>query len=256
MSWLAHPLTSGLDVDDPETTIRRRMIIKQKRYLYKLYCEWYELIEAALPDVAGDILELGSGAGFLKERMPDVITTEVLPLPGIDVTIPTDGTLPFESSSLRAIVMTDVLHHIPCPRTFFRESSRCICPGGAIIMIEPWITGWSRFIYTHLHSEPFRPEATEWEFPVQGPLSGANGALPWIMFERDREKFEKEFPEWSIRKIEPMMPFSYLLSGGVSCRFSATGWSYQPIRRLETMFKLLDNRLAMFALIVLHKNQA
>lgn len=246
MLWLMHPLMRGMDVDDPETTIRRRMIIKQKPFLYKLYCEWYELIEAAMPAVAGDVVELGSGAGFLKERMPGVITTEVLPLPGIDITIPTDGTLPFDTSSLRAIVMTDVLHHIHNPRSFFWEASRCICPGGAIIMIEPWVTRWSRFIYTHFHSEPFRPESPDWEFPARGPLSGANGALPWILFERDRVRFEGLFSEWQLDFIKPIMPVSYLLSGGVSMKALLPGCMYNVCRTFES---LLEPSFAMFALI-------
>ena len=36
------------------------------------------------------------------------------------------------------------------------------------------------------------------------------------MFVRDRERFAREFPEWQVRVIEPMMPFRYVLSGGVS----------------------------------------
>jgi SAM-dependent methyltransferase len=251
MSFLAHPLTRGLDVDDPKTTELRRQIIKQKRFLFKLYSEWYFLIGENLPAVDGKIVELGSGAGFLKEVMPDVITTEVLPLDGIDVQLPADGTLPFADNSLRAIVMTDVLHHIRTPRSFLREATRCVREGGAIVMIEPWVTAWSRFVYSRLHDEPFRPDSPEWEFPEQGPLSGANGALPWIIFERDREQFEKEFPEWQIQKMQPMMPLSYLLSGGVSMRALFPGVMYQPVRALERDFKGLEENMAMFAVITL-----
>jgi len=42
--------------------------------------------------------------------------------------------------SLRAIVMTDVLHHIPNVESFFAEAARCVRPGGVIVMIEPWLT--------------------------------------------------------------------------------------------------------------------
>lgn len=251
MSWLTHPLTSGLDVDDPETTRRRQVIIKEKQFLYKLYCEWYKLIEEALPNVAGDVVELGSGAGFLKERLPSVITTDVLHLPKVDVIIPTDGPLPFSSSSLRAIVMTDVLHHISNPCEFFHEASRCVCFGGAIIMIEPWVTKWSRFVYTNFHSEPFCPESTEWGFPSQGPLSGANGALPWILFDRDRELFETKFPELKIDNISPIMPVSYLLSGGVSLRALCPGFMYSPVRIIEKSLGSIGRRMAMFAKIKL-----
>lgn len=58
----------------------------------------------------------------------------------------------------------------------------------------------------------------EWELPRSGPLSGANGAISWMIFERDCHKFEREFPEWQLLSIKPGIPFRYLVSGGVSLR--------------------------------------
>ncbi len=57
-------------------------------------------------------LELGSGAGFLQQHIDRLITSEIFRCP--DITMVLDAcALPFEDRSLRAIVMTDVLHHIP-----------------------------------------------------------------------------------------------------------------------------------------------
>ena len=107
-------------------------------------------------------------------------------------------------------------------------------------MIEPWVTPWSRFVYTRLHHEPFQPETPSWELPTSGPLSGANDALPWIIFARDRIKFEQEFPQWQIEMIKPIMPFRYLLSGGVSLRGLAPGWSFGMWRQLENASQPLE----------------
>ena len=250
---LRHPLTQGMDVDHPDTTVRRRSVIRGKPFLCRLYREWYDMVRQAIPGGAGDVVELGSGAGFMKEVISDLITTEVLPLEGIDVRIPSDGTLPFADRSLRAIVMTDVLHHIGDPRKFFREASRTVRAGGAIVMIEPWVTSWSKWVYAKLHSEPFRPDSAEWEFPDRGPLSAANGALPWIIFTRDRALFEREFPEWRVVRISPMMPVAYLLSGGVSMRSLCPGWAYGFCRFFERMLQRAGIRAAMFAWIVLER---
>jgi SAM-dependent methyltransferase len=251
MRWLQHPLTAGMNVDDPRTTELRRSIIRGKAFLSRLYEEWYELIRRNLPAGEGQVVELGAGAGFMKERIPGVITTDVIEVPGVDRVLPAGGPWPFAAGSLRAVVMTDVLHHIGDPRSLFREASRTVRSGGAIVMIEPWLTPWSGFVYRRLHSEPFRPEAEQWEFPSSGPLSGANGALPWIIFQRDRHLFEREFPEWSIAEIEPLMPFSYLLSGGVSLRSLAPGWAYGLSRALDRRFERGRAGMAMFALIKL-----
>jgi SAM-dependent methyltransferase len=250
--WLAHPLTRGLDLDDPRTTQLRRRVIAGKPFLQALYREWYARIARALPEGEGPVLELGSGAGFLAEYIPGLITSETFSGDGVRAVL--DGhALPFAGASLRAIVMTDVLHHLRDARGFFHEASRCVRHGGAVIMIEPWVTPWSRFVYTRLHHEPFRPDAAEWRLPPGGPLSAANGALPWILFERDRARFEREFPEWSIRPVELLMPFRYLVSGGVSTRNLMPGWSFGLWRALERALSPWLLQLAMFAQITLRR---
>ena len=123
-----------------------------------------------------------------------------------------------------------------------------------MIMIEPWVTPWSRLIYSRLHHEPFRPEAVQWSFPRKGPLSEANSALPWIIFERDRDQFQEEFPEWQIHTIKPIMPFRYLVSGGVSMRAFMPGWSFALWRTIENLLQPWMQNLAMFVLIVLIKD--
>ena len=249
-AWLAHPLTRDLDIDSPETTHLRHQIIQEKGFLQQIYREWYTAIVQALPKQDGFVLELGSGAGFLNDFVPDVITSELFPCPGINIVL--DGQqLPFADTTLRGIVMTNVLHHLPYPRRFFSQATRTVRPGGVIVMIEPWVTTWSRLIYSNLHHEPFSPEAQTWEFASSGSLSGANGALPWIMFERDRSLFEQQFPEWRVQTIDLKMPFCYLLSGGVSQRSLMPGWSFRGWCKLEYLLQPWIDNWAMFAQIVL-----
>ena len=175
-SWLAHPLTRRLDIDDPRTTHLRRQILREKGFLQQVYRVWYTSSAAELPHGQGGVLELGSGAGFLSDLVPNLITSEVFYCPHVRAVL-NGMQMPFAAGALRAIVMINVLHHLPQPRRFFAEAARCVHPGGAIVMIEPWVTRWSRFVYTRLHHEPFCPEALEWESQTRGPLSGANGAL-------------------------------------------------------------------------------
>jgi len=252
--WLVHPLTRGLSVDDPRATSLRRCIIREKTFLRQLYSEWYEQIVGALPSGEGSILELGSGAGFLSEHLPELITSEVFYCDGIRIVL--DGQrLPFADSSFRAIVMVDVFHHLPAVRLFLQDAARCTRTDGKIIMIEPWVTPWSQWVYRYLHHEPFVPEATHWEFATSGPLSGANGALPWIVFSRDRVQFLKEFPEWRIEAIRLTMPFAYLISGGVSLRSFVPGMFYGLIRSVESLLTPYLPKIAMFAQITLQKTR-
>jgi SAM-dependent methyltransferase len=249
---LAHPLTSGLLIDSPQTTERRREIIRGNRFLQQIYREWCEAISQRIPNEPGEILELGSGSGILADYIPDAITSDVFLCRGISIVA--DGrSLPLATGSLRAIVMLDVLHHIPEVRRFFAEAGRSLSKGGAVIMIEPWVSTWSKMIYTNLHHEPFQVTSPDWSFPEQGPLSGANGALPWIVFERDRAIFEAEFPQLRIETVQPMMPFRYLVSGGVSMR-TLMHYSATPFwRAMERALQPSMRHWAMFALIVLRR---
>ncbi len=249
---LAYPLTRDLYIDDPRTTELRRRIVREKPFLRRLYTEWYDILGRTVPPGAGALLELGSGGGFMDERLPDVITSEVFYCAGPKLVLDARR-IPFSDASLRGILMVDVFHHIPDVESFLAEAVRCLRPGGVVAMIEPWVTSWSRLIYTFLHHEPFKPEATAWNLPEVGPLSGANGALPWITFQRDRDRYRRLYPCLRLVKVEPGFPFSYLVSGGVSLRSLSPGVSFALWRGLERLLSPAMDRLAMFALIVLRK---
>jgi SAM-dependent methyltransferase len=242
----------GQTINDPGTTEKHREIIRRKRFLRYIYEEWYGGIAERLPAVDGAVLELGSGPGFLKEFIPRIITSEVIPFPGIDMVVDA-AAIPFKTSSMRAIVMVDVLHHLPDPRAFLGEANRCLAPGGAVIMVEPWVSGWSSFVYKWLHHEPFDPMAVQWETQVDGRLSGANSALPWILFKRDRPLFESEFPDLVLDPVKLIMPFRYIFSGGTSHSTLMPFWSFGFWTWLEKILDPMMEKLAMFAIITLKR---
>ncbi|GAH06436.1 unnamed protein product [marine sediment metagenome] len=92
----------------------------------KLYLEWYNLFKKEtrnLPD--GLLLELGSGGGFLKEEMPAVICSDILPLPANDMTF-SALEMPFQDNSVSGIFMIDTFHHIPDSDRFLFEAKRIL----------------------------------------------------------------------------------------------------------------------------------
>jgi SAM-dependent methyltransferase len=249
---LKHPLTRFLELDDPRTTALRRSIIDTKPFLQKIYQDWYGWIASRIPPGRSPVVELGSGAGFMDKVLPGLVTSEVFFCPFVKVVF--DGCcLPFADRSLRALVMVDVFHHIPDAGAFLQEASRCLEPGGRILMVEPWVTAWSRWVYARLHHEPFDPGAGSWSFPASGPLSGANSALPWIVFQRDRPLFDERCPGLAIEGITLERPLTYLLSGGVSLRSLMPGFTYGLWRALEELPML--KRLGMFARIEVRKGE-
>ena len=177
------------NLDDPSVTISRKEIVRKKGFIHKIYEDWYNLIKIHLPLNSKIVLELGSGAGFIEETIPRTITSDIMYLPFIDVVL--DGlNLPFSTASIDCLVMIDVFHHISNAELFFYNAIKTVRSGGRIIMIEPWITRWSHWIFSKLHHEAVDISADGWDFDTSGPLSGANQALPWIVFWRDRKIFE------------------------------------------------------------------
>jgi SAM-dependent methyltransferase len=250
--WLAEPATAGCDLDDAETTIRHRALIGSKPFLRQIYLEWYRLLEDSLPDIPGPVLELGSGGGFLADVQPRVITSDILPISDVDVRLDA-GRLPFRDAQLRAIVMTNVFHHLPDAAGFLAEAVRCLKPNGAVVMIEPWVTPWSRWVFTRFHHEPFDPDASGWCGAAGHPLSSANGALPWLVFARDRGLLRDRFPQLRIIVTEPLMPLRYVASGGVSIRALVPGWAFPLCRWLDTLLVRTMPAAAMFARIVVER---
>ena len=119
---LAHPLTASLSVDDPATTELRNQIIASKPFLKCIYDEWYSTLAKELPAGDGQVLELGSGAGYCERFIPGLITSEIFPCTRAKVVLDAQQ-IPFADRSLRAIVLTDVLHHMPHVEQFFAEAS-------------------------------------------------------------------------------------------------------------------------------------
>jgi SAM-dependent methyltransferase len=238
------------DLDHPAATELHRALIEKKPLLKKLYVDFYSVLCEHSP-AGGRVVELGSGGGFLKELRPDVITSDVIEVPGLDM-IFSALDMPFEEGSVDAFVMVDVFHHLPDAELFLSEADRCLKPGGRIVMIEPANTAWGRFIYKNFHHEGFDTKAG-WKLSDGGPLSNANGALPWIVFQRDRELFNRKFSGLDVVFHQYHTPFAYLASGGFTLKQLLPSCMFTPLRYFEAILFPLSSLLGMFQTIVVEK---
>jgi len=247
---LALPHTSSQsDIDDPNTTLIHRDIILSKPFLKKIYLFWYD--EITKPFKKSDkILEIGSGGGFLKDIFPNVITSDIMPLPNCDQVV--DATeMNFEANSLDGIVMVNVFHHIPDSEKFLNEANRVLKVGGKIVMVEPGYSKWSNWVYNKFHHEPFDPTMKNWKFESTGPMSSSNQALPYIVFDRDQKIFEQKFPSFQIKRKYYHTPLSYLLSGGVSMKSLVPSFLFPVVHGIEKMIS--SGRFNMFWTVEIEK---
>ena len=147
--------------------------------------------------------------------------------------------LPFEDATVGALVMVDVLHHLPTPRRFFSEAGRVLRPGGRIVMCEPYVSPLSYPIYKVFHREQltlridplagFDPQATD---RSRDPFD-SNQAIPTLLFGRRRQQFEETFPTLTVHRVAHLSGLSYPASGGFSRRAFLPQKIWSALHRTE-----------------------
>jgi SAM-dependent methyltransferase len=215
---MAEPSLVGLEVGSVEWFRVQRQIIHSRPLLRRCYNEWYRRLlsdERSVPSAhSGICLEIGSGGSYLKDFLPSLITSDVVP--DVADQVIDARALPFAEATVRAVFSTHVFHHVPDPVRFLSEASRVLVSGGVISMIEVAHTPLSRLLFGKFHPEPYDPHARDWDFVQNHAMINTNQALSWIVFFRDRAKFENLFPELQLEVCEYLPWVSYLAAGGVT----------------------------------------
>ena len=231
----------------------RREIWKSKKILRKLYHKWYGAIADVLRP--GNILELGGGSGNLKEFFPDTMNSDILFAPWLDSVVDAHD-LPFKNNCLDSIVLFDVLHHLIEPATFFYEAERVLRPLGRIVLMEPYISWASFFIYQFLHSESMVWHVDPFNMAGSGksknPFYG-NQAIPTLIFEKYREQFIRDFPRLKIIKEERMDFFIYPLSGGFHNPSLCPLFLWNGLKFFERLLQPINRYVAFRLFVVLEK---
>lgn len=215
--WRANPLTFGLDVNDVRTVYAYQQTIERNPLLQWIYQKRYQEFLPALKateKLGLPRVELGSGPSHMDRFIIGIIKTDVIEHENMDELV--DGeSLPFASGSLGAIFMTNVLHHFREPANFLKEAERTLASGGRLVCVEP-SNSWLQKLATNQGSphEYNDDTVTDWHNEITGRLSHANNSLPWIIFVRDRARFEREFPGLRILKIRYHTFLAFYLSGG------------------------------------------
>jgi SAM-dependent methyltransferase len=257
--WLTEPELRAIDPDSAQFTRVHRRILERKRLLRRLFAEFCErCLEAdrryfaACPSELR--LEIGSGAGVMKEVFPGVLTSDVKFLPTVDLVLRAED-LPFAAGSLRAIYGINVFHHVSDPRELFREAVRALAPGGGLVLIEPYYGPVARLLFKRLFTqESYEMDVAEWpRHRREQVASNANQALSYIVLRRDRELWEREFPALELVADEPHTHLTYILSGGVNFRQLVPSALGERLADLERKAVLLNPVLALQHTLVIRK---
>lgn len=256
--WLRDPALRNIDPDSIQMLEVHEKILSVKKSIRDVFTGFYQTcfkIERVYGKASGLRLELGSGTGFVKFVDPSVITTDLKHGSRIDSIL--DATsMGIDDATVSLLLGLNMFHHIPDPERFFDEVSRVLMPGGILVLIEPWHGPLASVFYKNLfHSEGFDKVQEEWMLDQQGPMVGANQALSWIVFHRDREKLSRKWPSLQIVHEDVFDNYlRYLLSGGLNFRQLVPGFLFPAIRLIELGLRPLRRLLGLHHIIVIRKS--
>ncbi|HEX4696242.1 MAG TPA: methyltransferase domain-containing protein, partial [Candidatus Udaeobacter sp.] len=221
---------------DRDATLRNRACLGENKNLLFWYRELYRDQFKNFDDPAAlSILEVGSGTSPLKQFLPNVITSDVLDLDYLDLVFDCheiDKLDAIEDNSLDVITLTNVLHHVKSPILFLNRAASKLKSGGKVIATEPFFSAVSTLIFKYLHHEPVDLRISGPELShVQGPLSSANVALPWLIFCRRPEWLQPLNNHFDLTKLSmrPFSAISYMVTGGISHRLPVPRFLYRML---------------------------
>ena len=256
---LAEPRLTGVNVDSDDLIAVHRRILEEKPMLNEVFREIYDLCrDADERRLEGDGLriELGSGSSLFKAYYPDVITSDVKSAPHLDRVLDAQA-MDLPESSVRAFYGIHCFHHLPEPGRFFAELGRVLQPGGGCVLVEPYYGPLAGFFYRRVFdTEHFDPHQEGWNLdPAKvGSMSNANQALSYIVFKRDLERFEREFPNLKIVERRRLHNYArYLLSGGLNFKQLVPDVLAPIIRGTERLLAPVDHPIALHHVVVLKK---
>ena len=161
---------------------------------------------------------------------------------------------------IRGCSIRPSIHHLQRPLHFLRRAAAALQPGGRLILCEPAITLWSRFVWTTFHHEPID---TDWDLFGLDPLppepdpghTFANGGIPEILFWKHRAKTLQLLP--SLRLVDARK-FGFFLgpaTRGFSGSSLVPAFGFSALLKLEdTLTRPLAERFTgMHMVIVLEK---
>jgi SAM-dependent methyltransferase len=236
--------------------IVHREIWNKKATIRLLYRDFHQQLAEACPE--GRVLDIGGGTAHIKDFRKDIISTDILSFPGIDV-VADAHRLPFRDGLFSGVIMLDVLHHLERPIEFLGEASRVLKPGGRLAMIEPAMTTIARRFYVRFHEEPvdmnIDPFASVTIDPKRDPFD-ANQAIPTLLFATSpaRKRVEALIPSLRVLRVEWQSLIAYPMSGGLQ-RWSLMPASLvRPLLALERKIpELLRKHLAFRMMVVLER---
>jgi len=255
---LKEPRLIGVDPDSEEMLAIHSKVLYEKPMMREVFEEFYDecirLDNFYLGHSTSKRVEIGAGVSFFKKKYPEIISTDIKKAENLDMVVDALD-MPFENSSVRAIYGINCFHHFPNPDLFFKELERTLELGCGCILIDPYYGFIAKRFYKKIfETETFDSTQKEWVNESLGYMNGANQALSYIVFVRDKKKFEELYPNLEIVLQKPLNNYlRYLLSGGLNFRQILPSFFSPVIKLFEFIFIPVRSIFALHHIIVIRK---
>jgi SAM-dependent methyltransferase len=212
-------------------------IWRRRPALRSVYAHWYAQCVGALAKHRPTV-EVGCGSGNFKEFYPELIATDVLIGTGADL-VADAMALPLRKDQIGNIVAFDVIHHLQRPLRFLRQALSVLKPGDRLVLCEPAMSLWSRFVFRYFHHEAFDLSWPLFDLDGRSPdpdlaHSFSNQAIAEILFWKERGRTLAELGPCKLVEARKFGFLLYPLSGGFSAH------SFLPRRGLPALLKMED----------------
>jgi SAM-dependent methyltransferase len=235
---------------------RNREAWRKRELVREIYRGFYSTISQLLcRDIPGEIVELGSGMGNIKEVIPDCITTDLFPNPWLDRQ-ENAYALTFADASVSNLILFDVWHHLAHPGTALDEFARVVCPGGRLILFEPGMGWLGQLIYGFFHHEPL---AWKHEFVHRAPAGFDAAAAPYFAAQSSatrmflRHEFAYYRDDWRLVEARPFSSLAYAGSGGFSKPQMYPKVLLPAVRLLDRVLSRVPRLFATRLIVVLER---
>lgn len=259
LDLLRDPAVEAIDVDADDRLTAHKLVLARKPMLRAVFAEFHQLfhrLDRRFLTTDGLRVELGAGVAPMRDSYPDVLATDIIPSPGLDRVLDAEK-LDLDTGSVRVIFGQNCFHHFPHPTRFFDELGRVLPVGGGAILLEPYYGPVAEYMFRGLFTtEGFDKEFPSWETPASGPMNGANQALSYIVFKRDRVEFERRYPNLGIVHQETCGNYlRYLFSGGLNFRQIMPDCLMLLPQAVELLLCPINKYLALHHIVILKKTR-
>jgi SAM-dependent methyltransferase len=263
LNLLLEPKLQGIDLQGFERIALHAEILAKKPLIREVFRDFYDtsisLDRMYFDDVEGYLIELGAGTSLFKKYYSGVISTDVQPAPQLDAVIDAQD-MNLRDESVRAMFAINCFHHFANPCKFFDELLRVLKPGGGCVLIDPYFGLLSRILYKRLFSsEAYDCSARDWGYCADHTEKSArpNQALTYVVFFRDRAKFDALFPQLEIVHSRVLPNYiRYLLSGGLNFRQVVPSFFTPFLRKLEVALLRLAPIFGLHHVVVIRKRKS